>query len=54
MMNWIKKKLKLKKYKPQFPSTFLFENYVYEQWNKKLINNGWTKKEIKQGWRYIK
>lgn len=46
---------KLIQFKPPFPSTFVFEDYVYDQWNQDLIDNyGWTKKEIKQGWRYKK
>jgi hypothetical protein len=43
-----------KQKKPPFPSTFVCEDYVYEQWNRDLIDNyGWTKKEIKQGWRWV-
>ena len=45
---------RIKQKKPPFPSTFVFEDYVYKQWNDDLIENyGWTKKEIKQGWRWI-
>ena len=44
---------RVKQKRPPFPSTFVFEDYVYEQWNQDLIDNhGWTKKEIKQGWRW--
>ena len=48
-------RLRYKQKKPPFPSTFVFEDYVYEQWNQDLIDNyGWTRKEIKQGWRWKK
>jgi hypothetical protein len=45
---------RIKQKRPPFPSTFVFEDYVYEQWNQDLIDkHGWTKKEIKQGWRWV-
>ena len=28
-----------KQYKPPFPSTFVFEDYVYDQWNQDLIED---------------
>ena len=47
-------RFRVKQKRPPFPSTFVFEDYVYEQWNQDLIDNyGWTKKEIKQGWRWV-
>ena len=47
-------RFRIKQKRPPFPSTFVFEDYVYEQWNQDLIDNhGWTKKEIKQGWRWV-
>ena len=50
-----RKWLRIKQKRPPFPSTFVFPDYVYEQWNQDLIDNyGWTKKEIKQGWRWKK
>jgi len=57
---WVKRAEELFKgrwieFKPPFPSTFVFPDYVYKQWNQDLIDNyGWTKKELKQGWRYKK
>ena len=54
MINVIKKifGFKYKEAKPVFPSTFLFPDYVYKQWNNKLKAQGWTKEEIRQGWRW--
>ena len=54
MIKTLKNIFKIKEYKPQFPSTFVFPDYVYKQWNQDLIKKGWTKKELKQGWRYAK
>ena len=55
MIKWIKHILKFKEKKPSFPSTFVFEDFVYDQWNEYLMKrHGWNKKELKQGWRYIK
>jgi len=55
VFKFIKRLFRRKQLKPPFPSTFVFEDYVYEQWNQDLIDNyGWTKKEIKQGWRWVK
>ena len=46
-------RFRVKQKRPPFPSTFVFEDYVYEQWNQDLIDNyGSTKEEIKQGWRW--
>lgn len=55
MINFINKifGFRYKEAKPVFPSTFLFPDYVYKQWNDELKAKGWTKKEIKQGWRWL-